>query len=886
MNKRWLAAFILLQVMLAALGWGFSIWITKARIREIIAASPTSSPIIKLFGSAARPSPAFYDNMRQSGRFYITDPAYGAICDGSHDDTAAVNAALLAAQGSYTGATGGPIAGKVIIPNVLVACKVTSTIQVNYPAYIQGEGNTAEQAVIIAGAIMGSVFQIRSTFGQVGAFAANESTDRVILKDFTIDANQQSDHGLLLVGAEWSIIENVRLRRARFAGLRTVNTMLPLILSSVTPSSGGIGGVTVSQPDPFYQDAQQDGTVNFVAKVIDPGALDTATLAISADNGATYATGKQPLSAVTNLVIADTGGVQGLYGIQASFPVHNYATNEKYSFTATTQAADFGLSEAAVAEITYRDIVTAFSGPLIATPGLVGAYNGYNLTTGTGTCGTTSGSQYITCPGAHLLSFLGSGHGRGAIQINSQIFQVPAILSDTVMAVTSGTEPQFTLSGLDYAYFGGGGVYEDGHLDGPDEHWDSGNSNFDSICYQFDGLIGVYFAAPTLSACGIGLSIGGGNVTSMGFNTFINFHIASQAGGNAAFLLSPNSKGEILEPSGVFTTAGGPSGWILRRNGSDSPLSPFGAQSWLQQFVLQITPSFQTLTAANQQIALPSFTSQSGGRSGYLRLTVNGDYTLSASPTIPPPPADTAGIIYVIQNDTFNLVTFLADSETGNGLLMESDATTLGYKQIIAFASTGLHGTPWRELWHSTSAYGGGTRLGNLGRAPFRTQTVSSTTPVQLARFNVVNSGVAPGSAVTFDVAAQSQNGANSAWWLGCQAAWSPTGVRIFSNIGASPGNCTSAFGYTGGVAGGVPLGWALTIDPSGTTPYARVFFAGDSSANPVTVTIDLKHMDPGQQDVLPTLTFAEAFEPCLPRRWRRRADNDNDFECDETMAA
>jgi Pectate lyase superfamily protein len=880
----WLSALTLLLLVL-----GVGLYKTRTRPPPEV----LSPQVAHLLATPLGPSQfAFYANQRAIGRYWITDPLFagGAVGDGVHDDTAAIAATLVAAQGAYTGDAGVTTAGSVYAPTAPggVNYKVTAPIPINYPACIIGDSNTSQQTIFKAYAPMTTMFPIRSTFGQVDPFGANESIDRVILRDFTIDGNSMVNDPLLFIGSEWSIITNIRLRKGIHSCWRAVNTMLPLVLTTVTPGGGGVGGVTVTQSDPYYQDAQQDGTVPFVLKVDGAGALDTAKVVISRDNGATYALGDQPLSAATNLMIADAAGAQTLYGITAHFPPRTYALNETYSFSATTQSADFGLSEAAVAEMTMRDIETAYCGPVYATAGLAGAYNGYNLTVVGGSCSTVSGSQRITCAGGPSLhSFVGDGFSRGVITLNNQQFQVAGVLTDTIFAVVPGEEPQFTLSGLDYAYAAGGGVYEDGHLEGPDDHWDSGNSNFDSICYQFNGLIGPAFFAPTLSACALaGVSVGGGNTSSMTHSTFINFHIASQAGGSgASFLISPNSTGQIIEPSGAFTVSGNSSGWIIPSGGLIGPLqNAFTAQSFLQQYFLSIAPSFQTLTTAGQQIVLPGFTAATaGGHTGFVRMTASSNFTLTATPTIPSPPGDTAGVWLVIQNDGFNVITFQSDAETANGLLLEAPFEALSYKEIMAFISTGLHNVPWREAWRPTSAYGDGSRVGNTGQARFRVQTVSSTTPVQLYRVNVINSGVAPGTELEFKVSAQSQGGANIAWWLGCRAAWSPTGVRITSNVGASPGVCTSAFGYTGGVAGGIPLGWALTIDPSGTTPYAHIFFAGDSSANPVTATIVVDHLDPGQQDILPQIDFSAFSDPCLPRR-RRRADNDNDFE--ELLAA
>jgi hypothetical protein len=852
--------------------------------------SPIPPPDRQLVGAGTYGNAVFYANMRAAGRFYVTDPVFGGVCDGSHDDTAAINAALLAAQGSYVGSVGGPIGGKVVIPQVPGACMVSSPIRVMYPAFVEGDGNTPEQCIIRSSVAMEETLYFRPAFGLTNGFRGNLSVDRAIMQNFTVDANHLAKDAIRLIGGEWSLISNVNAVNGVQTGYRETCTQLPLVLSAVTPGGGGIAGVTVSQPDNNYQGVGQDTTASVVLKVVDPGALDTATMTISINGGSTFETGKQPLSASTNLAFADLGGVQFMYGIMAHFPVHNYLANETYSFTAATQSADYNLSESGVAEMTFRDLSMNYDGPMYASAGVVSTYNGYNVTTTAGSCTTVAGSQLITCPLANFATFQGFGFLRGAISINGAVYQVPSILSNSVLAVTPGTEPTTNFTG-DYAIALGGGYYADGHLDGPDQIYSGGNANFCSICYQFTGLTGHLFSGTTPSACGLSaFSLGDGNESPFAHSTFLNMHIASQAGvSGAAFLISPNSSGIIVEPSGAFSVAGSTGGWILESGGSIGPLATTGstvvgtAQSWLTQYSSVFRQTLQDVASSSATITGPSQASSQAGSSTYVLLSASGgNVTLTSRPTIACPNPLRPGLRMILQMAGPWVVTFLNQSTQLSGIALNSEQLAMGKDDILELISTGTNNPCWREISRSVGTYGGNW-AGNTGIGTGRTTTVSSTTPKAIYTMSTNGGGVSNGIAMSFDVSAMSLLGANIAWWHDCKLLFDKTGV-VNATIA-----CASIYGVTGGVTSNTtpPLGWAISTDASGTVP-SHIYGAGDVSANMVIWNVQVFYHGPGQGgDVLPLLSFDVFSDPYLPKRWRaRRADNDNALECDDTMAA
>jgi hypothetical protein len=829
------------------------------RTFHVAQTSAVVPPPVHHFAAVEPASPSWYANERASGRLWLEDPSFagGAVGDDSHDDTAAINAALAYAKGTYSAGGGGVtgvIAGTIYVRQPPVAYAVNAEIPIQFPVSIIGDTGNTEHTIFRAHTAANSVFTLRSSFGLPNLNTLeDQSAARARLQGITLDANHLTNYALKLIGAEFSSIENVRAVNALDVGIYDANSVLGMTLTSVTcTGTCSPGTVTVTQPNPFFTGLPFNNppfTFNLVAKITTGGALNTAQYAISIDNGVTYAGGSQPVAPLSTMAkIDNVGFVQGIYGFVLAFPAGTYTVNDLYKFNSTSQTADFAVSLAGNAQMTFRDIVTNSNGPIYYSSGM-NLYGGYNITLVPGTVATTAGSPFLIGTGTSFEAMRGAGYSRAVVRLrdggsNDNTYQA-YILSDTVLSVVHGEEPASTLSSLAYSVGTGGGYYEDGLIDGPDQHWDSGNSAFDSVCFSFNGLIGPSFFGPTLSSCGMaGVSVGGGNASQPAQNNFINFHVASEAGGVAAFLLSPYSQGRISLASGALAIVGGGNGWIYEQSGGLSPLIPYGANSWLSQYVLQMVPSAQTFTSASQAFVLPSFTSLQGTNTGFIKTTFNGNYLLTAAPTIPAPPGNRSGVFLIIENDAFSLgptATFQTDALSSTGLGLEAPYVTLGPKEVIAFVSTGAsigNGPKWQQVWKSARNYGSASHVGNLGDGVRVIQTTSSTTPTEIYKVDVNNSGIAPATVLNFDLVAESQNGANYGSWLDCVLTWNLGGTR-------SPLACDMQIGS--GSNNSIPLGWAMSVDPSGTSPFAKIYFAGDSSANTVTASIHVRHRDPGQ---------------------------------------
>jgi hypothetical protein len=172
---------------------------------------------------------------------------------------------------------------------------------------------------------------------------------------------------------------------------------------------------------------------------------------------------------------------------------------------------------------------------------------------------------------------------------------------------------------------------------------------------------------------------------------------------------------------------------------------------------------------------------------------------------------------------------------------LDGPYVTLGPKEVIAFLSTGASvggGPKWQQIWKSASNYASASHVGNFGEGRRVITTTSSTTPTEIYKVDVANCGLACGTLLDFDVVAQSQNGANVGAWLGYELGWNTSGTLFLIAAGTRSGT---------GAGNLPPLGWNLTWDPTGTTPFAKIYVAGDSSSNAVTWTINARHRDPGQ---------------------------------------
>jgi hypothetical protein len=786
-------------------------------------------------GCAAGAADVFYAHLRANKQFWVTDPtmAGGAVGNFVHDDTPSFNAAIAAALAAN---------GEVVVTTPSVAWRITSELVINGPVRMRGQSDNMAQPPIRAAAPMRSLIALRATFGSPQP--EDQAPDRALITDITLDANFMADNCMILLGAEFSQFSRLQCINALKAGIREAVMQFAATLSGVTATvpGGSPAGVTVVQADPNYVGLSGPGPFHLVLKIQDAGT----TYALSVDNGATFATYHQPFTAAKNSNIARADNVNKpsvLTGITASFPAGVYHDNDTYAFSVTLNLGDYtGDPVTGNSDITYEDLVLGQCGSLYITAGMPGSWGAYNVTTIAGTAATTIANQIIVGTATSWNSLRGAGSTRMMLDVNGGgiIFQ-GIVLDDTHFAVVTGTEPAVNVAGAAFAMSGYAGVYEDGLVDGMRGRYVRGHVGDCVVGLSCGGQQGPKVQDYSMHSTALGgVSIGGSTSDPCTGTVLSGIH--NDSGSVFGYWLSPNSTGVVIQPTGGLLNGinGLAQSWVELSDGSISPFRIQGAQSLVPIHSLTLLPSTQNITAAGQQIQIPDVTKEGAlGNTSYIRLTSNADYLLNATPVIPPAQSNTMGAVVILHNTGPHVLSFRDHGNTLSGLETEAAYTSLGVGDMIAFIGTG--GTPyiWTQIWRNTDAYSNGNPMGNTGEGRFRLQTVSSAAAALIYQVDVVNSGIAAGTLLKFDVQAQSQAGATCGWWQDCMVAWDVTGTQVLFTIG-------SAFGITGGVAGSIPLGWAISIGaPVGG--YAPIKVAGDVSANTVTWTIVVKHRDPGQ---------------------------------------
>ena len=781
------------------------------------------------------------NNLVQFGTYDVR--TFGARCDGVTDDAAAFTAAIAAAKS---------VNGLVWIPPGPTACEVATGIVVNYPGARMecGAGSQLQSCIIQAKASIPYVIAWRTgvcpTCPGNGASPEGGGAPRGYLRDVTIDANHLAKVGLELNSSEMSSFDRVRVINGDFACIRNVNTQVAVSLSSITASvtGGSPTGQTVAQYDPNYSYVSLGTPITFVLKVSTTGALGTATYLLSTDGGSTFPGPALPLEAATNLMVGDGTNAQTLSGFVMTFPAGTYHANDTYRFTATWNTDSYNDRFSANGDNHYNDDFLYQCGTVHYTSGLASGNSGITGSQVSGTASTTANSQIITFTGApDLTTFLGSGQSRVALKLNAStpVVYQGWIASSSTVVVVNGEQPTATASGLDFVIATGGGLYEDGLMEGA---WASVNQmqiGASSVCMSFANNNGPKALSVNAINCGpAAVSVGGGATDATANASFGNWHNNSgtQISGSVPFLLSTYSSGTIDGPQSASGVAGNGRNWFFSSAGVAGCASPGSTGPNCQNMVpfalLSLVPTSQSISAASQQIQAPVQTpSQLPGNSSFVLLNVSGKYVMTSIPTITAAPA--GSVLYLENVSPGSSITLQPNILSSSGIQLEGGYLTLNDGEIAKCISYNSFLGNW-ACTKLMSSYGRGNPNGNLGVSEPVSLTTTTAAATSIFSWDVGNSFVAPGTCAQVDIMAESQSGANVAHWR-FEPCWTLNGTLVGSPLQDFAVKSTGA----------TSLGWSVTWDPSGTTPIANVYVHGDTSGNAVQWTALIHHFDPGQ---------------------------------------
>ena len=795
---------------------------------------------------------AWYANERAAKFFYVTDPTMagvGAKGDNVTDDTAAIVAADAAAKA---------VLGTVVFPPPPFAtrrpprsgCTGRGTGRGSRRTLISPRSARTESGLPQRRRLP---LDVRIARSATTPGPLDNAPSRALFEDMTIDCGSGAARtGILLDGSEYGRLRNVHVINCIEHGVRNASVILPPTISSTTQSGtgGSPTGITFTQADPNYLlgdlfviDTSAATPTTIALKIVNPGALNTATFAVSFNGGA-YSAATFPLEAVVQVATSGGAVVQANTGILAQFPAGSYNAGTIYTVTVTPTDADIGQAQAANDSVVFDQLSLSQDGTLYATAGLIGGYNGFTFTaTASGTVATTSGSQIVEGSGTSFLTGLqGCNYGRAMLKVGGIFYEVGAILDDTHLALVESPVPSANASGLDYAISCNAGYYEDGANESDYTQMFAGEFGQDSICAMFGYQRGMMLDRPHFNSCAIAGAVFGGAVDQFISNFLVlGAHFASGTiGANHGIPLwiSPHSNGDILDPLGLVVVGGNPVSWTIRTGGFDGPLSnnsaPLsngGAFSYMPIEDLLLIPNIQTVTSNAFTVVLPDLAPlQQTGHSSLIDLRASPDFTdyvFTATPIIPNP--SFAGLFLYIRNGSLASTYAFPNWLTSNsGIVGSGEYTTIGPQQTLVLMSTvQAAASPWVVVGVSKT-YGNSNQnvasLGNTGETEMK-KTTSNATPTTIIAHSCTTLASGAGG-IDFDVMANSgavNAGTNVGSWEHCFI-----GLDIACNITAY--TCDIVTGTNIGLP---PAGWAVTHSTSGTNPML-IQVTGDSSANPV----------------------------------------------------
>jgi hypothetical protein len=767
MNRRLLAALVVFAIALLATDLGG--WLVYRRLTAQIA-----TPAHRMGAAVSEPpSSSFFANSRGAGIAYITDPIYagGAVGDGVHDDTAAINAAFNSGLPVHIPpAPGGGCYG-------VNAANATSNA-LNPPS-----GTTIiveDRGILDAGTnFQNRICALSAMNAVISFYTSNSATEwgPFFTQGLQIDGANLAKYGILRNSDFESIYQRPVVLNVLRDAIHINGHRLPMILSAVTPGGGGAGGaVTVSQYDLGYDGIfSVAGTYNEQLKIATTGALNAATYVMSFDGGSTFCSFSQKVSGLSNVGFCAGNTFERDLGVQVGFASRTYTAGETYSWTITIQQED-----------TQANTINTDS--QIVDPWIdhwgIGEFGGtITVVAGTGT-GIGTSTTWLSSAPAGLQPRPGDSitvTGVGTLPIGSILDDTDLILPQNEVWPTSATGAAYTIH-VGYAY------YKDDSGDVARGEIRRGRLNNGSNGYRLAGKSDGNERAQNTrmdGLTGIDVLVGGGVTNPVGTHlenleckanaTNVCYYLVS---GATAYIEEPQQQFDmtriagggsaLIETNGLITTYGSAFG------GGPTLMAPQNTVQWIQSTGLPIpVTGISGGVTTTFQIQAPAVDSVDQVHTSYVVLSTSVDVIIESAPTITNPKAN--GEIIVIQNspNSTGWIT-LVDHQVGvndgfdTNLNMGCPSYAFAPGTSMAFQSGG--GAPfsshWEERWPNAGQFFGQSgHGGNSGRCVFHTTTTNAT-PTILQRWPNTVFYTENGALEKCDIAARDTGTGDQGYWF------------------------------------------------------------------------------------------------------------------------
>jgi hypothetical protein len=719
--------------------------------------------------------------------------SYGAVRDGTTDDSAAIQAAEDARN----------VAGGILFfsPGVYAIASPLNVHDLGHGVNWTGAAGLFESTTIKATSPMKYMLGVASGGCR--------------FEHLTFDCSNNARDGIVRFGDALTIYEHMLVTGAIRDGYHsasiTVGTPGGLTITQTGPGPS----MTVSVPDASELLLVPGQPV--VLTIVTGGAIGTATFSTSINGGAG---GPEQIIYTSSLIGVPDSPTHYSYGsgVALNPTAGTYVSGTTYAFTPTNagsagvinDASTFLECSATVCGFQYKSagFPPEFSRP-ITQPGTVAVTMGSQIVTGTGTT--------FTATTAHL------GDSMYVVNGTPILYKIACVLDDTHIALAPFLTPAASISGQDYAICTGAGYSE--NL-GQDQNINKIIGGFWRECST--GMTFAGGAGPTVIGSQIDvIQVDAIYDRSFDGGTFIRVY--TEGGGPYAYSFSLSNGAGSAFIRKCFSQAGGgqlaPNGAAAFYDNAFGQYSAGGSQESVRKGAINIIETPGTVSGASYQFPSPS--NDPGSNNTSYQVVNNGAaVTLTSTPTIT---AGLDGNILVI----FNLgkpITFVDNSQhTGTLLQLQAPMVTVGSGDTIRFLQS--NSGSWRQLGQvshqvSYSSIGGGE-----GSAIVRTTDATPTTLMSYAPGNTGNS-VGGYKAVVTACVDGFQTAHDSAAWFDVNVSWHS---HYSDNpiVNWSIGDVHGTNGGGSGVitSGGAPFGWDITVTysggPSGTL---ALVVTGDAS--------------------------------------------------------